>query len=342
MIISDSKITTIITHQVGNKLRDEGFTLSEEASRISELSEEYYLKYFLGVLKTEEKYRFSHPTDINLNEIFNITNKIFEEEDAFLEASQDVAKLLYSHSEHPKINEGALNIVSFSDLSYSGMKCKALGIFKSETDVPFLKIEKGHKNYSLTHDSGYELNGLDKGALIIRVSYDEFEVIVFDKNGLRTDSKFWVDDFLQLELITNEFYQTTELMKVTREFIKNTVTEEFEISKPDQIDLLNRSINYLKTAETYDKNEFMDSVIHDEGLKQSFRNFTEDHMAEMNVPETFTISEVAVKKMSRTFKSVLKLDKNFHVYIHGDRNKIEKGVDENGRKYYKIYFDKED
>lgn len=41
------------------------------------------------------------------------------------------------------------------------------------------------------------------------------------------------------------------------------------------------------------------------------------------------------------FKGVLKLAKNFHIYIHGDRNKIEQGVDEKGRKYYKIYYEQE-
>ena len=48
-----------------------------------------------------------------------------------------------------------------------------------------------------------------------------------------------------------------------------------------------------------------------------------------------------MKKQARVFKSVLKLDKNFHIYIHGDRNRIERGVDEQGRKYYKIYYDQE-
>lgn len=342
MIISDSKITNIITHQVGNKLRDEGYTLSQETSNINDESEEYYLKYFLGVLKSDEKYKFTHATDLEMNEVYNATKRIFENSNAFPEASQDIAKLLYSHSEHPKINEGALNVVQFSDLGYQGMKCEALGIFKSESDVPFLKIKKGSSNYTLTHDLGYELTGLDKGALILKVENDDFEILVFDKNSLRSDSKFWIDDFLQLELISNEYYQTTELMKVTREFIKNTVSEEFEISKPDQIDLLNRSMDYLKNTDTYNQNEFLDTVMPNEDLQQSFRSFTGNHMTEMNVPETFPISEIAVKKMSRTFKSVLKLDKNFHVYIHGDRDKIEKGVDENGRKYYKIYFEKED
>lgn len=341
MIISDSKITHIITHYVGNRLRDEGYSLSLEKSDISDLSEEYYLTYFLSLLKSEEKYRFSHPTDIEQNEIYILAKSIFEDGGNFLEASQDIAKLLYAHSEHPKINEGKLHVVTFSDLGYSGRQCQAVGIFKSETDVPFLKIEKASTNYTLSHETGYELNGLDKGALIIDNGSNEHEILIFDKNGIRNDSKFWIDDFLQLELISNEFYQTTEVMKATREFIKSTVTEEFEISKPDQMDLLNRSMDYLKNSEIYDKNEFLESVMPNEQLQRSFRSFTDDHLSEMNVPESFPISEIALKKMSRSFKSVLKLDKNFHVYIHGDRNKIEKGVDENGRKYYKIYFDKE-
>lgn len=342
MIISDSHIANIITHRVGNKLRDEGFHLSAKQSVLTEESEQYYLKYFIEPFKSEEKFRFTHPTAIDLNEIFNLSKKIFDNDEEFISASADIAKLLYSHSEHPKINEGALHVVTFENLGYSGMKCNALGIFKSETDVPFLKMEKNSTNYQLTHDTGYELNGLDKGAIILKTPNEDFEIVVFDKNGIRSDSKFWIDDFLQLELISNDFYQTKEVMKVTREFIKSTINEEFEISKPDQMDLLNKSMDYLKNSETYDKNEFLDSVLHDEGLKKSFNAFTSDHLNEMNVPDSFPISDVAVKKMSRSFKSVLKLDKNFHVYIHGDRNKIEKGVDELGRKYYKIYFDKED
>ena len=341
MITSDSQITNIITHYVGNKLRDEGFTLSKAPSSLTEESAEYYLKYFLDPFKTEVRFRFKHPTDIELNEVFKITERVFEEESAFIQASEDLTKLLYSHSDHPKINEGVLHEVSFADLGYSQMKCKALGIFKSETDVPFLKAEKTSANYKLTHDTGYELNGLDKGAIIIKTTTEDYEVIIFDKNGNKGDSKFWIDDFLQLEMISNDFYQTSEVMKVTREFIKSTINEEFEISKPDQMDLLNKSMDYLKNSETYDKNEFLDSVLHDDGLKKSFNAFTNDHFNEMNVPDSFPISDMAVKKMSRSFKSVLKLDKNFHVYIHGDRNKIEKGVDEMGRKYYKIYFDKE-
>jgi len=48
-----------------------------------------------------------------------------------------------------------------------------------------------------------------------------------------------------------------------------------------------------------------------------------------------------VKKQARIFKTVLKLDKNFRIYIHGNRELIEQGVEKDGRKYYKIYFEQE-
>lgn len=38
---------------------------------------------------------------------------------------------------------------------------------------------------------------------------------------------------------------------------------------------------------------------------------------------------------------MLKLARDFHIYIHGDRNKIQQGVDEKGRKFYKTYYEQE-
>ena len=60
------------------------------------------------------------------------------------------------------------------------------------------------------------------------------------------------------------------------------------------------------------------------------------------IPDSFDISGAAVKKQARTYKSVLKLDKNFHIYIHGNKDVIEKGFDENkAMNYYKVYFKEE-
>lgn len=37
---------------------------------------------------------------------------------------------------------------------------------------------------------------------------------------------------------------------------------------------------------------------------------------------------------------MIKLDKNFHIYVHAHRDLIEQGVDEKG-KFYKVYYHEE-
>jgi len=91
------------------------------------------------------------------------------------------------------------------------------------------------------------------------------------------------------------------------------------------------------------KTDFEDTVFEQPEVIDSFRSYTQRNTHDMDVNEldAFDISDYAVRKRTGIFKSVLKLDKNFHIYIHGDRNQIEKGVDEEGRKFYKIYYQNE-
>lgn len=50
-------------------------------------------------------------------------------------------------------------------------------------------------------------------------------------------------------------------------------------------------------------------------------------------------SDAAVKKQARIFKSVIKLDKNFQIYVLGDNQYIKKGFDEEtGMHYYQLFF----
>jgi hypothetical protein len=78
-------------------------------------------------------------------------------------------------------------------------------------------------------------------------------------------------------------------------------------------------------------------------LITSFKDYKDQFQQEyeLEIKDGFDISDQAVKKQARIFKSVLKLDKNFHIYIHGNRNMIEKGTEPDGRKFYKIYYSEE-
>ena len=133
-------------------------------------------------------------------------------------------------------------------------------------------------------------------------------------------------------------------MNIAKNFVTKQLNEEFEVTKADQIDYLNRSVDYFKTNDTFDKQEFEKQVFADDNVIESFRTFDEAYRKnnEMVLMDSFDISAQAVKKQAKVFKSVLKLDKNFHIYIHGNRNLIEQGVEEDGRKFYKIYFKEEE
>jgi hypothetical protein len=129
-------------------------------------------------------------------------------------------------------------------------------------------------------------------------------------------------------------------MNITKHYIAKELPDEFEINRTDQIDLLNRSAEYFKTHDNFDKDDYEKEVFRDSKIIKSFRKFDESYRNEndFDYEDSFEISSSAVKEGVKLFKSVLKLDKNFHIYIHGDVELIKQGVEKDGRKYYKIYY----
>ncbi len=74
----------------------------------------------------------------------------------------------------------------------------------------------------------------------------------------------------------------------------------------------------------------------------SFSRYKDNYEKELDlaVQESFANSDSAVKKQARSFRSVIKLDKNFHIYVHGNRELMEQGEDAGG-KFYKVYYKEE-
>ena len=338
------EIKNLITHHIGNKLRDEGVSLSNEPTHLAESTKDFLLKYFLLPIKTEEFFCFDHPVKLILNDILSVARSIFSNSKRFIQDSQDIAKLLYEQSLHPKIKEGELNVALFSNIVLDDEIVDAIGIFKSETGVPFLKMKNQKSRFSINHEYGFEIKGMDKGCIIFNTDEKSgYKVLVIDSANNSGEAQYWKDDFLKIKPIANEFQKTNQFLGIARQFVTKQLAEEFEISKADKIDYLNRSVEYFKNHDTFDKQEFEKEVFHHPSIIKSFRQFDETYRQEneVDLSDSFEISAQAVKKQARVFKSVLKLDKNFHIYIHGNRELIEQGIDEQGRKFYKIYYEKE-
>jgi hypothetical protein len=341
---TNAHIDQLITHRVGNKMREEPMVVSQKTSVISSGTEELLLEYFFNGMKHEELFCFTHSVKLSMNEVYSVVTELFAGSIPFVEASQNLASLLYQQSLHPKIKEGELNIVLFSGLQWEGRTVEALGIFKSETNVPYLKMNKQSANYHIAHELGYELKGMDKGCVIINAQASHgYQIMIVDHANRFGEAQYWKDDFLQVKPLSNAYHQTNQFLSIAKSYVTKQITEEFEVSKTDQIDLLNRSVEYFKTNDSFVKEEFEEAVFQNKEVIESFRQFDAQQREERNleVAASFEISPQAVKKQARVFKSVLKLDKNFHIYIHGNRELIEKGVEPDGRKYYKIYFSEE-
>jgi hypothetical protein len=334
----------LVTHHIGNKLLEEGITLSEQATDIERSSGDYLLKYFLNPFKPEEFYSFSHAVSLSMNEVYTIAQRIFSDKSSFISDSQQIARLLYEYSTHPKIKQGELNIALFSEAILGDEVVDAIGIFKSENDAAFIKMEESPLNFFIRHDFGFELKGIDKGCIIFNTGADTgYRILIVDNTNRSAEAVYWKDDFLQVTPVSDEYYQTNQFMGIAKNFVVKKLSEDFDVSKADKIDLLNRSVEYFKEHGNFDKTQFENEVFQQDNIINSFREFNDSWISEngMELLENFEISPQAVKKQARAFKSVLKLDKNFHIYIHGDKDLIERGTESDGRKYYKIYYTSE-
>lgn len=116
------------------------------------------------------------------------------------------------------------------------------------------------------------------------------------------------------------------------------------MTKADQAEILNKTSAYFKENKNFDTETFSDKVMENDDLKDKFRLYkgAYEKEYEMNLDDSFILNEEALKKASRYLRSVIKLDKNFTIYIHGKRDRVEIGEDEEkGLRYYKFYFEKE-
>ena len=129
-----------------------------------------------------------------------------------------------------------------------------------------------------------------------------------------------------------------------KDFVVKELPSEYEVTKADQVDLINKSKKFFKEADNFEMEEFAEKVIEDKDIIESFNNYKHVYESdnEVQISEEFEISDSAVKKQARVYKSVIKLDKNFHIYVHGNREYITRGVDEKtGMQYYQIFFNEE-
>lgn len=302
------------------------------------------IKFFLQTFEgKEDAWSFTHVDNVKFNEISSYAKDVFEGED-FVAVSKKIAEYLYECSEHPNIKGGELFVSRLSDVLYDGRKVSALGLFKSETKDTFLRFVSTDHHLDVENELGANTNRLDKGCIILDYSDENgYYVFTLDSSN-RTDAKYWTDDFLSIIPRQNEYTYTKDLLSMTREFVSKVLPAEMPITKAEQVELLNRSVNYFKEKDAFSMDDYKEEVLGDERIIESFNKHKESYELEreIEVEDRFAISSDAVKKQVRRMKSVIKLDKNFHIYVHGGEHLIQRGFDPTtGMQFYQVFFKEE-
>ena len=347
--LNEAQLKALALHRVGNKVHDEGFTAAEALYPMDEQLQIILRDFFLRPFKNEELFKFTHATDLSLNEVYTYCKSVFQAigTGSLLEESINMLKHLYEVSIHPQIHGGELYVAYFRDCEYEGRETDAIGIFKTETKDLFLRlVGEPSDELQLVPEQGINLKKLDKGCLIFnQFEEDGYSLLLINKDSEET--RYWTEDFLNVLRIQDNAYHTETFLEMTREFCDEVFAQEED--KKEQVVFMNKSINYFSQNKEFDLGAFNQEVLGRPEYIDKFNTYREDYEAEqgLNSEEGFAISKYAVRRKKKDFKSILKLDTQIEIHLKTKDAEeaadfMERGFDEmRGLHYYKVFFNQE-
>lgn len=340
-ISSEVVLKSLAIHKI---TEEDGLINSSQALNIGDQDlNQLLVKYFFKAFKVEERYRFVHETSLDYNEVFCFVKEIFASQGKLHEKSVEIAKHLYSNSRNQNIKDGDVMVTYFEDCVLGDEITDAVGIFKVENKDTYIKI-MGHGGvFDISSEEGISINKLDKGLIIFNTDQETgYQAMLVDKTNKTGNAQYWQNDFLGVEPFNDEYFQTQNIINNLQEFAQEAFAGQ---TKTEKIAFVNESIDYIKSNDQFDQTDYQESVLQAPELIEHFENFQEKKQVEQPElnPLHFDISKPAIKNTKRFIRSVIKLDKNFHVYVHGNRQNIERGFDENRKQnYYTLYFESEE
>ncbi|MBW2961378.1 nucleoid-associated protein [Mesonia aestuariivivens] len=345
----NTQIESLSIHRVGNKSRNEGVFLSEEPfvfnDEMNALLKEYFLKSFRE--KEENYYQFTHETDLEFHDLYEITSTVFQDPTTIHAQSKKIAQLLFNEGKHPHIKNGELYVVYFENALLDNEKVDAIGIFKSELKHDFLQFEEKAANLEAVLQQGVNLNKLDKGALIFNTNKEEgYKILSIDSN--RYDTKYWLQEFLNVDIFADENFNTKSYLKFCQNFAKDVVLPAED--KQQEVLFMNRAVNHFAKNDQFEESSFLNEVMENPELIPEFKHYKTEKAPKYKIEDLtdFPVSNTAVSAARKKIKSVISLDTNVQIkmdFVNSDSAEkfIEKGWDEERQMYYYlVYFNKEE
>lgn len=329
--VNEIKVATI--QIVGNKTRGEGLSAALTLADVSK-SSDFLIKLIEKSFTMDDLKCFTYIESLELNPVYQFVSKIFDNKEAFLKQSVNIATLLYDRSVHPNIRSGELYVLLL-ECEYKKKAVEAIGILKSEKKDPFLATDNDGREISVRTVYGTGLKGLDKGCLILNVERENgYLVGTVDNTNNGSDAQYWTESFLHVKNCEDDYHQTVKLMEMCKRFVKQQ--EEL-----DGVIMAKKTADVFATGETIQMETIADLICQDEAQKQEFAAYRQSFEKENGefTDEVNVVKKAALRKPV-TKLTTLKLGADFEVKVLNPEAKIEGGVDKkSGKKYYTLYYE---
>jgi hypothetical protein len=346
--------TRLVLAKVGHPQRDEPLQTSKQVFPVAEADQAALTALFLKPFKSLSGYRFHHHSSLDQHELNSCAKAIFTSPDGLLEKGCDIAKRLYTKSNHPNIKSGDLCISFVNDIEVDGELTQGLCILKSESVVPFLSISTKDGDLQLHTEEGINPEKIDKGCLILNHHpHKGYHVLTFDRSG--SDSRFWVRDFLGVVPVTDSPFLThkftdmavafaTQEEKVKKEKGANDDTPPWETCTAAK-----EALAYFEEKEQFSLQEFEEQVLRTPEAVAKFaehRSKVEEEQGQ-RFEDSFEISKKDVSKAKKRIGTVVKLDTGVEIHVKPSfvsqpEPVLERGFDEaKGMKFIKVFFNED-
>lgn len=332
--VSDSQLSRYAIHVVGNA--NEGtVTLSNDVLHATTLElEAAWTDVAFQKFEQMEEYRFFHESSLTLHDMYVYATEIFRSESEFLLQSQLIAKHLHNASTHPNIKEGELFVGLFENVAWVDRAVRVLAIMKIDDKETFINVSQQDGQLHVSDVAGISVKRPNNTALIVQLAEDD--VRVFVRTRKKDETLYWTERFLQAKIADESYVKTNEALKLC----KKLITKDDTFSNTEKIDYLTKTLDYFYESEQLSPTNYVNAVFDEP--EEALR----DTVVTMLTPLATPISLSAVEKAEKSYKRKIKLDEHIEIQVTMNSQDdvarfIETGIDESGRKYYKLYYSEE-
>lgn len=212
---------------------------------------------------------------------------------------------------------------------------KALGFYFARERSTFLNMN-GAEPIVLR---GLPIKKPEFACLILPDGMDGFQIYIQEPNTSAWSRKLF--PFLRQ---TDDAFHSKEFFKMCKSFSEDVIVKEQHQPREQQVSFLADSLQYASENKSVNFENFKQEVLKEPAIIDAFDQYQEKYTEERqwNPPDQFAVTEQSHNQAKKFVKSIIKLDKNFHIYVHGNKERIDKGYDENRKlHFYQLWFDAE-